>query len=277
MTPARIDALIRLLADDSPKIQRVAREHLRQEMELARPFLEERARHSDDPAVRERARQFITELAREQKLAEWQAFARSPADLDLERGAFLIAEAEYPELDRARYVKILSDCGAVLRQRLAAVRSPEAVAAKLGRLLFHELGLQGNRQDYYHPDNSYLPKVLDRKLGIPISLSAIAMLICRRAGIPLEGIGLPGHFVARYRHGSKEIYFDAFNRGQTLSRDDCRLYVISTGHEPQTILQPASTQEILTRMLRNLQGIYSQKDDPLRLARVEAMLEALEK
>ncbi len=277
MTPARIDALIRLLADDNPKIQKVAREHLRQEMELARPFLEERARHSDDPAVRERARQFVTELAREQKLSEWQAFARSPSDLDLERGAFLISEVEYPELDLDRYVKILSDCGAVLKQRLAAVRSPEAVAAKLSRLLFHELGLQGNRQDYYHPDNSYLPKVLDRKLGIPISLSAIAMLICRRAGIPLEGIGLPGHFITCYRHGSKEIYFDPFNRGQTLNRDDCRLYVISTGNDPQTMLQPASTREILIRMLRNLQGIYSQQNDPARLARIEAMLEALEK
>jgi regulator of sirC expression with transglutaminase-like and TPR domain len=146
------------------------------------------------------------------------------------------------------------------------------------QLLFRELGLKGNRENYYDPDNSYLPRVLDRKLGIPISLSVITMLVARRVGFELEGIGLPGHFLVRYRSGRTETYIDSFNGGRIWTREDCLHYLQGQGGGHgvrEEHLRTYTTREILIRMLANLLHIYRGREEVEKAKRVSEMIHVL--
>jgi len=121
--------------------------------------------------------------------------------------------------------------------------------------------LRGNREDYYDPRNSFLNDVLDRGLGIPITLAIVYMEVARRVGFPLSGVGMPGHFLLKhYGHDGRETLIDCFNRGDILSREDCqsRLDEIYSGEmklRPE-FLHPISRRQILTRMLNNLKTVY---------------------
>ncbi len=144
---------------------------------------------------------------------------------------------------------------------LAADMGWNGTLAALNHVLFAQANLRGNREDYYDPRNSFLNDVLDRGLGIPITLSIIYMEVARRVGFPLAGVGMPGHFLLKhYSGGEEEILIDCFNRGDILSTQDCqcRLDEIYSGEmkmRPE-FLQPISQRQILTRMLNNLKTIY---------------------
>ena len=143
----------------------------------------------------------------------------------------------------------------------AYLRGPlEAQVAGLCRYLFHEMGFRGNEQDYYDPANSYLHLVLDRRKGNPISLSAVAMAVGARAGLELQGVGLPGHFVVKAVGAESELIFDPFHGGRRLHSSDCELLVQQVTGKPFEAT-PATLTGIplalmVQRMLVNLKGIY---------------------
>jgi regulator of sirC expression with transglutaminase-like and TPR domain len=149
--------------------------------------------------------------------------------------------------------------------RRASLLAPDLDAqrtlAALNKVVFEQANLRGNRDDYYDPRNSFLNDVLDRGLGIPITLSIIYMEVAKRVGLPLAGVGMPGHFLLKhYGHDGKEMLIDCFNRGDILSRQDCqsRLDEIYSGEmklRPE-FLHPLSRRQILTRMLNNLKTVY---------------------
>jgi regulator of sirC expression with transglutaminase-like and TPR domain len=132
--------------------------------------------------------------------------------------------------------------------------------------LFQEQGLRGNREDFYDPRNSFLNDVLDRKLGIPITLSIIYMEVARRVGFPVAGVGMPGHFLLKhYDVVGDEIFIDAFNRGGILTLEDCQqrldeVYGGQVDMRPE-YLQAVTHREILGRMLNNLRQIYLTQQD----------------
>src|SRR5947209_3234176 len=133
--------------------------------------------------------------------------------------------------------------------------------AALNRVLFDDAGMRGNREDYYDPRNSFLNDVLDRGVGIPITLSVVYMEVARRIGFSLAGVGMPGHFLLKHQESETgEILIDCFNRGDILSRQDCqsRLDEIYSGEMPlrPEFLHPISRRQILTRMLNNLKTVY---------------------
>ncbi|HEY0098247.1 MAG TPA: tetratricopeptide repeat protein, partial [Pyrinomonadaceae bacterium] len=148
------------------------------------------------------------------------------------------------------------------RERLARDEDSSPVVA-LNKFIFEELGFTGNQTDYYDPRNSLLSEVLERRTGIPITLSVVYMEIGRRAGLSVEGVGLPGHFIVRAEEatGGAPVLVDPFN-GRIVDAEDCqeRLDTIYGGQAPLTDahLRPVSTLEILARLLRNLKGIYAQ-------------------
>ena len=123
--------------------------------------------------------------------------ARPDRDVNLAEAALLIACEEYPDLDVRGYLARLDEMGEALRQRLAEEPRPERAIMALNRYLFQELGFHGNTEQYYDPRNSFLNDVLDRRTGIPITLSTVYMEVARRAGLEVDGVGLPGHFVVR--------------------------------------------------------------------------------
>jgi regulator of sirC expression with transglutaminase-like and TPR domain len=142
--------------------------------------------------------------------------------IDLIRAALVIARTEYPNLDIEVYAARMEQ----LARRVAALvphPDPQPALAALNRVLFEELNLRGNREDYYDPRNSFLNDVLDRGLGIPITLSIVYMELAKRVGFSLAGVGMPGHFLLKhYGHDGQETLIDCFNRGDILTRQDCQ-------------------------------------------------------
>jgi regulator of sirC expression with transglutaminase-like and TPR domain len=180
--------------------------------------------------------------------------------IDLIRAALMIARGEYPDLDIETYAGRVEE----LARRVAALAPdlhPQGTLSALKHVLFEELKLRGNREDYYDPRNSFLNDVLDRGLGIPITLSIVYMEVARRVGLHLFGVGLPGHFLLkRYNEDGQEMLIDCFNRGDVVSRQDCqsKLDEIYSGEmkmRPE-FLHPISRRQILMRMLNNLKTVY---------------------
>jgi regulator of sirC expression with transglutaminase-like and TPR domain len=180
-------------------------------------------------------------------------------DIDLIRGALTIARTEYPELELEEYVSRIDR----MAGRTASLRSgadAHSTLAALNRVIFDQANLRGNREDYYDPRNSFLNDVLDRGLGIPITLSIIYMEVASRVGLQLSGVGMPGHFLLKHAENGEERLIDCFNRGDIVSRQDCqmRLDEIYSGEmklRPE-FLHTISRRQILTRMLNNLKTVY---------------------
>jgi regulator of sirC expression with transglutaminase-like and TPR domain len=202
--------------------------------------------------------------------------AQPDEKLDLAEAALLVACEEYPGLDVSGYLARLSRWAGALRERIQG-DTPEAIVAGLNRLLFEEEGFRGNTKDYYDPRNSFLNDVLDRRIGIPITLSAVYMEVARRAGFAASGVGLPGHFLVRLRARGGERLIDPFHEGVMLSRAECqeRLDLIYDGKLKleAEMLAACGRKAMLGRMLRNLKAIYVRSGDQARaLGIVELLL-----
>lgn len=191
---------------------------------------------------------------------------RDPVPLD--EAALAIAEEEYPRLEAEEYLVRLDRFGERVRTYAPALRRSASVLAALRRVLHEEEGLRGNEQDYYDPRNSFLNEVLDRKLGIPISLSVVWIEVARRAGLPLQGVGFPGHFLVKYTSPSgAEVFVDAYNGGEMLSPEECvARYRARTGGRDldRRYLAGVAPRQILARMLQNLKRIYVERRDDVR-------------
>lgn len=206
-------------------------------------------------------------------LAFAKAISTVEDQINIAHAALLIASDVYPDLDIKRYLVRLDDMADTVRPRLTNHHPVNA----LRDFLFDELGYHGNVDDYFDPRNSYLNEVLDRRTGIPITLSVIYLELARRLDLPIVGIGLPGHFIVRYDGDEEPQYLDPFNGGVTMSIHDCRQRVsdISNGRlrfKP-SFLSPVSPRQILARVLRNLKGIYVARTDfELALSIVEKLI-----
>jgi regulator of sirC expression with transglutaminase-like and TPR domain len=188
-----------------------------------------------------------------------RAVDRPDHAIDLARVALLIAQDEYPDLDIDQYLAELDGMAETVRPRVEAAGSPDDVIDVLNAYLFGRLGFVGNLEDYYDPRNSFLNDVLDRRIGIPITLSMIYIEMGRRLDLPIEGIGLPGHFIVRYE-GADPVFIDPFNGGERLTEADCRQRLREIFGAPIALrpewVTPVSNRQILTRVLYNLKGIY---------------------
>ncbi len=188
------------------------------------------------------------------------AVQRPAAEIDLARAALLYARDAYPDLDPVLYLHQMDEWAADIQADIAASIDP---IATLNRFLFGDLRFDGNRSFYGDPRNSYLNQVIERRLGLPITLSVLYIEGARRLGLRVEGIGLPGHFIVRYLEQGGARFIDPFHQGRRLSGEDCRNLVIdlSDGRvEFQlAMLEPVDAPFILTRMLTNLKNAYVQE------------------
>lgn len=189
---------------------------------------------------------------------------------DLVEAALLLGCLEGVEVQVAPYREMLRQMASEARSRVGD-GGIEAVKA-LNRYLFEELGFRGNEEDYYDPKNSFLGSVLDRKVGLPITLSLVYVEVAQRAGLPVKGVGFPGHFILRFEDENGPIFLDPFHGGQVLEEEDLRAMLEEMGGTPvsldPSLLQPASNREIFTRMLYNLKGVYLTAEDFDRLLQV---------
>jgi regulator of sirC expression with transglutaminase-like and TPR domain len=205
-----------------------------------------------------------------------EMLARPDEGVDLARAALLIACEEYPDLEPARYLGRLEQMAEAVRGRLLGTGSPADAVEALNAYLFAEEGFRGNEQDYYDPRNSFLNDVLDRRVGIPITLSTVYIEVARRAGVDAAGVGLPGHFIVRVSCPAGETLVDPYHRGLRLSAEDCqeRLDRIYGGRlrVDAAMLAPCGRKSMLARLLRNLKAIYLKTADHERALRVLDLL-----
>jgi regulator of sirC expression with transglutaminase-like and TPR domain len=198
-------------------------------------------------------------------LKEFAAAATgSEPEIDLDRIALLIARAEYPDLDLARYLGRLEE----LAEGASASGwdgNPLQRLHRLRRFLFDEQGFRGNFEDYYDPRNSFLNDVLDRRLGIPITLSLVFIAVGRRLALPVDGIGLPGHFIVGCPVGEERLLLDPFHGGAILTAEGCEQMVSRVTGRPVNLdgshFAPVTKRQLLVRMLNNLKAVYWRREE----------------
>ena len=188
--------------------------------------------------------------------------SQADEDIDLAQAALYISWIEHRDLDVDQYLEMLdtlaTEASRYVGQGDGDIR---ATVRRLSEFLFVRQGFSSNDEDYYDPRNSCLNAVLDRRTGIPITLSLVYMEVARRIGMVFEGVGLPGHFVIRMGPPEQELYVDAFNDGQLMSRKDCEETVRNLFHGRvefrEEYLRPYTKKEFLIRILTNLKQNYS--------------------
>jgi regulator of sirC expression with transglutaminase-like and TPR domain len=180
--------------------------------------------------------------------------------IDLGRAALALARLEYPDLDEDAYAERLREFAEQLRSKLTPDLASSEVIAAVSRHLFEELGFCGNTGDYFDPRNSFLNDVIERRTGIPITLSVVYLEVARHAELPYFGVGLPGHFIVKYDDGKRRVLVDPFNGGRTLGRNQCQKWLRETLGRRVVLRERdfAAVNEtyIIQRMLNNLRDIY---------------------
>lgn len=199
-------------------------------------------------------------------LARWVECVQKPdTEVRLDEAAFLIAACASPDLDLADQMGRLDEM---------AGRVVHGDVTDLCRVVFDDLGFKGDDESYDDPANSYLDRVLDRRRGIPITLAVLLMEVGRRCGVPLEGVGMPGHFLVRDPSRPADL-IDAFNRGRRLDRDACERLLRSvtgvTGRLTSEMVAPIGPHAILARMLANLDGSFFRRNDRVSLGWVSEL------
>lgn len=202
----------------------------------------------------------------------WQDILDTPrAQLNLAEAALVIARDEYPQLDIAAYLARIDALAQTLRKRLRPDIVSSETLALYTRYMFEELGFAGNSDDYYDPRNSYLNEVIERKVGIPITLSVLFIEVGKRLGLPLSGVSFPGHFLVKCSLRNGAVVLDTYAKGAVLGIKDLqkRLRALSGGMDvaPEAVmrlLSAAQPVDILARMLRNLKAIHSERGEKTR-------------
>ena len=244
----------------------IAKQHLLLTGESALPVLEDHFQ-IEDSLMQHRIREVYEAISLSVFKEQLRVFcAKHKTDLDLEEGSFLIAKYAYPNVDMRIYFDLLNFFAAEFQSRLDPSDAPEEIAAKIGHYFSIDKGFSGKEADYYNTDNHYINKVIETKKGVPIVLSVIYILVLRKLNFPVDGIGMPGHFIIRYDFGAKFLFADPFHSGNLVSVNDCKKSLTSLGYVfKEEYLEPVTNRQILERMLRNLVLVFEKQNQPIKM------------
>jgi regulator of sirC expression with transglutaminase-like and TPR domain len=272
------NALLALLADEDEAVYQTVRQRILAEGDSVLQWLAPATR-SNDPTQRRHAIEITRCIQRRQADDRFLAFClNSGEDLDLEEGALLLAQTQYPDINTAAYSAMLDCFADELREQIDFAASCDHIVATINEYLFKRQAFHGNEAHYYQPENSYFNKVIDRRTGNPISLCLLFLFLARRLHLPIAGIGMPGHFLCRFQTTTDELFIDAFNSGKLLTKGDCVKYLLHTRDGfKEAYLAPISPRRTLLRVCSNLHQIYSQLNRPDDIARFQRYIVALAK
>jgi regulator of sirC expression with transglutaminase-like and TPR domain len=206
-----------------------------------------------------------------------QMVRREENAIELARAALLVAAESDPNVDVERSLQTLDAWAGELAGRIQPGWNNLQKLARLRSFVFEELGFRGDRIDYYSPSNSLLHEVLERRRGIPVTLAIVMLEIGWRVGMPLEGVGFPGHFLVRLAGEPKDLLLDPYQRGMSVHEEDCRhMLQESTGGRmtfDNELVASVGKREMIVRLLRNLKGAWLRRgDDRQALAAVDRLL-----
>ena len=263
---SRTDALVRLFRDDDPATVELVKEQLILQGEAVVPELRDLL-NADSAIVAAHAQEVLHQIAGTKAAGRLETMIRSGQELDWEEVSLLVASALLPWVDPDDTRSQLDAWGEELRSRLSL--DPENPVPVITAFLHGSLGFNGNAADYYNHENSLLPTVIENKKGLPLTLSLLYRFVGARAGIEIEGVNLPGHFIAR----CGEVYFDPFHGGCVLSLADCADILARQGLElDDEHLESPGSREVVARMLANLGHAYSVEESRWQKSMVDRWL-----
>jgi regulator of sirC expression with transglutaminase-like and TPR domain len=276
-TAKDVAVLLSFLSDGNERTAELAKEQLRTILQ-ARPEYHKILENAPDPRVAHQARVFLEDVRLEELWRAFETLGRQGESLDLEHGAYLMAKLAYPALRIEEISHPLDQMAQDIDEIIDAEEPTSSQAVGLfRRFMFDEMGFSGNERNYYDPDNSFLNRVLERRMGIPISLSCVYLLVAWRLDWPVSGIGLPGHFIVGHGRRPGMIFVDPFHDGRILTRNDCIALVRHRGLTfKDSFLEATPNDQILSRMVVNLMNIYNEQGATLRaqwLGRVVQLLQ----
>lgn len=265
-------ALAKLLSDDDPDTIRLVKEQLTAIGEDNPSTLLELTK-ADDPRLSYHARDVLTRIDGCRAEDDFHLLCLLAGDFfDIEEAVWTLSKVIDPSVCVLPFRDQINDWGSEFLERVACVSDNSERVRLLSEFLGGELEIRGNSVQYYCEENSHLPYIIETRMGIPITLTLLYQMVAARAAMKIEGINLPGHFIAR--HG--DVFFDPFNRGRILSRADIEQILIRQGMELRDYhLQPANSRQFLLRILANLLYVYDLAGEKEKRARIKSWMEVL--
>lgn len=269
---ANMDALAKLLSDDDPDTVRLVKEQLVSLAEEDQGRVEELS-ESRDEVVAGHVREVLVEIQGRRAREDFQLLCHLGGEsFDLEQAAWSLARAIQPGLCTHEHEVMVNELGRRYLSGLSRCLSNRDRVRYLSWHLGEDHGFSGNSERYYCEENSLLPSVVDTRRGIPITLTLLYMLVGARAAVKIDGINLPGHFIAKLG----EIYFDPFNGGRILCSCDIEQILEKQGLELRDKhLQVATPRQFLMRMLANLVYVYDLDGETAKHDMVKSWMDAL--
>ena len=257
---SEILAIAKLFKSPDEETKKLLEEQLKKfDIKLLRGIYDE----IGDLAIKGQFLELVGKLKREElkiKLSSW--VKNNPQDL--QDGVFLVASFGNPFFDFDYYSDLLDKWALDLEKNLKKIKlkdDPTSIISEVNHFLFMELGFQGNKEGYYEAENSFIDKVIERKLGNPILLSVIYILVSRLLGLPFSGVNMPSHFLVQYHDAFEPIFIDPFNQGEIVTKENCkeRIKALRLSWQEDYLSIPTNKQ-IVARILQNLANIYHNED-----------------
>lgn len=265
-------ALIRLLSDGDPETVRLVKQQLFS-MAEDNPRCLDGLSSADDEQVSRHAREIIDEIEGQNAARDFELLCHLGGEnFAVEQAAWMLARAVQPEKCTLTFEEQVDEWGREFLSRVPRAADSRERVILLTEFLSDELGFRGNSSCYYCQENSLLPHVIPSRVGIPISLALVYMMVGSRAGMRIEGINLPGHFIARH----SGVFFDPFHGGRILSLSDVKQLLARQNIEfKESHLLPATPRQFLLRMLANLLYVYDLDEEDEKRDRVKGWMDAI--
>lgn len=275
MDNREIKALISLLDDEDNEVLLHVEEKIMSMGEVIIPFLESEWETNFDAEVQRRIEELIHNLqlkALRTKILDWE----KEEEEDLLKGACLIANYQYPDLDLKKVKKELDKIYYEVWLSHRSYASPSDQIKNLNHIFFNKLKFTSNTQNIHAPGNSMINIVLETRKGNPTTLCLVYMLIARRLKMPIFGVNLPNLFVLTYKSNETQFYINAFNKGKVFSKNDIDNYISQLKLNPSNkFYQPCSNLEIIQRILRGLVLSFEKLGEVHKVEEVKSLLEAI--
>ncbi|MEX2601789.1 MAG: transglutaminase-like domain-containing protein [Balneolaceae bacterium] len=276
---SEIESLLYLLDDPDPEVQTGVHNRFRELGENAVPLLDQFRAEADDAGERDLIHDIIHSITFGSLYEEFSELLGSGIEnrRQLERAVLLLGRFGNPTLREKEYTDQLDLFARRIYGEIVSLPEESQKMHTLLRYLFRELRFTGDEKNYHHPDNAYIDRVMDRRKGLPISLSLIVMFLGRRLDLPFYGVNMPIHFMLLYEGEREELLIDPFDGGTVVSYDQCCFFLKKNGIEPRPEhLQRADEQLILSRFIRNLMHSYSNRNREDRVRELKQLLYLVE-
>ena len=278
-TRAEIESLMFLLEDPDPFVQEQVQLRLMELGDRAVPLLDQIRVQTKDKVEKKRAKDVLHKLTFSTLKGDFAELLLEGVGnrAQLERAVITLARFGHPTLRESEYVKTLDHFADMIRPSLRYKRSEREKMRILMKFIFEDLNFRGDNKDYHNPANGFIDQVIERRKGLPISLSLVAMFIARRLQLPVFGVNMPIHFMLAFVGEKEEQLIDPYDQGAEVSYDQCYFFLKKNNVTPKPEhFKMASDIDILARCIRNLMHSYERNEEHDRVQELKSLLELVE-